>query len=79
MSGLLGMLKALGIDPEALKQQAEALFKRFDTLETRLVSVSEERLAALEADIAALKVRLMPEAETLAEAGLSEIESKIQE
>jgi hypothetical protein len=58
MNGLLNMLKAMGFDPDVMKETAKALFDRFTKLEERLVFVTDERLAELEGEIERLKAHV---------------------
>ncbi len=55
MQAMMNMLKAMGFDPEAMKENAKNLYDRFVALETKMEHVSDERIAAVEAEISALK------------------------
>lgn len=52
---IVTVMKNMGIDPDRLKDQAEALFKRFVALEKQVENVSEDRLIQLEARIQAIE------------------------
>lgn len=82
MQGFLKMLKAMGIDPDALKDQAESLLKRFTEMEENFFTLSSQfrafingRYTEMEAEIAAIKAHLnMDDApEIAAEADIPQI------
>ncbi len=65
MQGIEKMLKMMGIDAEGLKKQAQDFYERIVNLEHRLIHVSDERIAILEAEVRSIKQHFGIEAKAL--------------
>jgi hypothetical protein len=66
MNGFLNMLKAMGLDPEAMQGQAQDLFARFTSLEAShqsFVTAVDERVTFLEGELSRLKEHLAMDVE----------------